>query len=126
MSELVKVSFNRWFKDVPLKELDYWTALRWYQGIELPIIEKNGEVKFHMPYSVTVLPHCKARIPTGMRHEDANDNWGHILFPIVNRGEEPIVLYKGELISAPEVSLERLGMDAARAMNNPKRSGYRC
>ena len=64
-----KVSFEQWCKDVPLLNVPKIKLKEWYENIIMPTQGSmySMGIDFFMPYSVTILPHNKVKIPTGIR-----------------------------------------------------------
>lgn len=64
-----KVSFEEWCKDIPLKNVDKTTLLKWWNNIKLPNqgTTHSMGVDFYVPYEIKVLAHNKVKIPTGIR-----------------------------------------------------------
>lgn len=64
-----KVSFEEWCKDIPLKNVDAYMLLRWWNNISLPSqgTEHSMGVDFYTPYEIKILAHNKVKIPTGIR-----------------------------------------------------------
>lgn len=64
-----KVSFEEWSKDIPLKNVNSNTLLKWWNNIKLPNqgTTHSMGVDFYVPYEIKVLAHNKVKIPTGIR-----------------------------------------------------------
>lgn len=83
-----KVSFQQWYSDLPFGgKVDEVTARRWYENIKLP---KQGTassmgVDFFMPYSVTINPRTKIKVPTGIKWECSEEFRGFFGLLIVPR-----------------------------------------
>lgn len=81
-----KVSLNRWAKDIDIKGIDGLTLKRWHEEIILPKqgAEHSMGIDFFCPYQVSILPHNKIKIATGIRwvcDEDDDKNYGMIIAP---------------------------------------------
>ena len=83
--EFEKISFEQWKKDIPFKNIDDATLLRWYKEIKMPKQGSKGSmgVDFFMPYKVVIKAHNKIKIPTGIRWYGGaiNDGYGLLLAP---------------------------------------------
>ena len=92
-----KVSFEQWCKDVPLLNVPKIKLKEWYENIIMPTQGSmySMGIDFFMPYSVTILPHNKVKIPTGIRwvceewndHDVDNDReYGMLIVPRSSTG----------------------------------------
>ena len=82
-----KISFEQWYSDISLINVDSLVVRKWYANIELP---KQGTqhsmgIDFCLPYAVNISPHNKIKIPTGIRWVCDAPNDKHYCMLIVPR-----------------------------------------
>lgn len=82
-----KISFEQWHKDLPQNNVDEFTARRWYENIQLPkqATSSSAGMDFIIPYNLTIKPHGKARISTGVRWVCSDEYRGFFYLMLVPR-----------------------------------------
>lgn len=92
-----KVSFEQWCKDVPLQNVPTLKLKEWYENIIMPTQGSmySMGIDFFVPYNISVFPHKKVKIPTGIRwvcekwDNDNTDNdreYGMLILPRSSTG----------------------------------------